>query len=609
MKRSNAGSMVLLATLLLGTAACSSSAAPTARAAPSATPVAAHPLVTLSPTPAALQLAAATALVTSSPTPAPSSPTPGATTSAVPSAAAKLTSTPTPSATPSGTATMRLVPSATQTRAPSALSPVAIRQFQARVRDESLGKRLTFTWESDGATSATITIHARPAAPLVWNVPASGTQTGVVSDDALVSNPVVTLEVRNDSGNRASASLVLAWPCRYAFFFSPAPAVCADAGQTTAAAEQVFQYGRMLWVQQLGPDIGQLIYVLYSSGKYDVYRDPWQEGDPTAETGNAPAGLQQPTRGFGKIWRDNPNVREGLGWAINREQGFTTIAQSPRPDGSRVPVYVRTLSGSVVVFQPSGYWDDIGREGASAQTPTAFSVSVTPAGLTLPAGAAATVMASLSEWQQSWPAPTWSLVGLPRGSSSATQTLANPANVLVQIRTTCSVAPGTYPLELTITSGTASQSARFYLTVAGSLSDSAPTTMKGSFSENTIDIRRGGPSTLTFGPYVTLSFCDSTQERRLRVTLIQATTALGAPLPQTALPRLSLFSISVWPVPQSIQTMSGGYAPNARQVAASQGWSLEWPIEGGLYVLAFERSPLATGDPLAYVTYTVEIAQ
>ena len=32
-------------------------------------------------------------------------------------------------------------------------------------------------------------------------------------------------------------------------------------------------------------------------------------------------------RGFGLVWRERPNVRDRLGWAVDQEAGFITIMQ------------------------------------------------------------------------------------------------------------------------------------------------------------------------------------------------------------------------------------------------------------------------------------------
>jgi len=45
------------------------------------------------------------------------------------------------------------------------------------------------------------------------------------------------------------------------------------------------------------------------------------EFDPNIE---APTGLFQPERGFGKLWRENVEVGDGLGWALEAEQGHVT---------------------------------------------------------------------------------------------------------------------------------------------------------------------------------------------------------------------------------------------------------------------------------------------
>jgi hypothetical protein len=48
--------------------------------------------------------------------------------------------------------------------------------------------------------------------------------------------------------------------------------------------------------------------------------DTWEEGQP--ETGNLTPpepGLIDPKRGFGKVWREHPDIREAIGWAWEHE--------------------------------------------------------------------------------------------------------------------------------------------------------------------------------------------------------------------------------------------------------------------------------------------------
>lgn|GEM_PF-796143 len=102
-------------------------------------------------------------------------------------------------------------------------------------------------------------------------------------------------------------------------------------------AEQLFEGGRMLWLQPL-----REIWVLTgdapdpTSGTWECYIDTYIDGQPeSAPELNPPDGLvpntdflgavpAQPVRGFGRIWRENPLVRQSLGWAIVPETLHST---------------------------------------------------------------------------------------------------------------------------------------------------------------------------------------------------------------------------------------------------------------------------------------------
>jgi len=79
-----------------------------------------------------------------------------------------------------------------------------------------------------------------------------------------------------------------------------------------------------LWRQDL-----KLIYILKADNTWDFIGDPWREGDvePPSE---APDGLYQPVRGFGRTWREQPGIRESLGWATTEESGFVATLQEFR---------------------------------------------------------------------------------------------------------------------------------------------------------------------------------------------------------------------------------------------------------------------------------------
>jgi hypothetical protein len=118
----------------------------------------------------------------------------------------------------------------------------------------------------------------------------------------------------------------------------------------------------MLWV---GAE--DRIYVLFDDAqgyRWSAYEDEWDEGEPSLDPDiEPPAGLQQPVRGFGLLWRENPTVRERLGWAVDQERGYQTAVQ--RSSHYRYSdLYIRAVDGGVWKLGPnwSGWAYLTGRE-------------------------------------------------------------------------------------------------------------------------------------------------------------------------------------------------------------------------------------------------------
>jgi hypothetical protein len=88
-------------------------------------------------------------------------------------------------------------------------------------------------------------------------------------------------------------------------------------------AEQVYENGRMMWIQPV-----QQIWVMVGDsekgGSWIRYQDTFVEGqDPATDPALEPPPERfQPERGFGKLWRENEDVREALGWAVTPEFGY-----------------------------------------------------------------------------------------------------------------------------------------------------------------------------------------------------------------------------------------------------------------------------------------------
>lgn len=90
------------------------------------------------------------------------------------------------------------------------------------------------------------------------------------------------------------------------------------------SAEESFQGGCMFW-----RDDTDQIYVLYSNGTWTGYIDTWTSAEPEYDPSIVPpAGYYQPVRGFGKVWRENNTVRNGLGWATTQERGYHGSVQT-----------------------------------------------------------------------------------------------------------------------------------------------------------------------------------------------------------------------------------------------------------------------------------------
>lgn len=86
-------------------------------------------------------------------------------------------------------------------------------------------------------------------------------------------------------------------------------------------AEQLFEHGRMFWIQPLS-QIWVIVVTDEGRGSWYVYPDTFTEGEPEYDDSIVPPAenLFQPRRGFGKLWRENEEVREMMGWAVTPDE-------------------------------------------------------------------------------------------------------------------------------------------------------------------------------------------------------------------------------------------------------------------------------------------------
>ena len=85
--------------------------------------------------------------------------------------------------------------------------------------------------------------------------------------------------------------------------------------------------------------------------RWAQYPDTFVEGDPESDESLVPPpGLSQPIRGFGMIWRNNPRVRERLGWATSPEVAFEGMIQADSIELSVATLYLRARDGSIIAL-------------------------------------------------------------------------------------------------------------------------------------------------------------------------------------------------------------------------------------------------------------------
>lgn len=118
----------------------------------------------------------------------------------------------------------------------------------------------------------------------------------------------------------------------FAAIYGADPALASALGCALSAAVpingalQEFENGRMVWTSQLADVPGEFIFAAFNNGTYGRYADTWTDGQDVGYD-NVPAGRLGPMRGFGKVWRENQGVRDGLGWALYGENGSTAQIQ------------------------------------------------------------------------------------------------------------------------------------------------------------------------------------------------------------------------------------------------------------------------------------------
>ncbi len=284
---------------------------------------------------------------------------PTATATAVGTAPSSPEATLTPFTFPTQTATETATPSplpptstAVPTVAATAEGGPVIHYFRAEPEEAAPGEVIVLGWQSEGGTQAVL-YHILPSGQLPasgWSVAPSGTYTYTVEPGEKNWSDFL-LYVMDASDRATGVSLRVQLRCDSTWFFSPVPDVCPTAPIVSSAAEQHFEHGTMIWIKepwsQWVEGEGWIVTLYDERNEWSMYRDEWKEGQPDRDPEiSPPPGLYQPIRGFGLLWRQNPEVRDRLGWATDQEVGFqTTIQHTTRFKYNAI--YLRALDGNV----------------------------------------------------------------------------------------------------------------------------------------------------------------------------------------------------------------------------------------------------------------------
>ncbi|MDZ4721590.1 MAG: hypothetical protein SH847_24260 [Roseiflexaceae bacterium] len=129
---------------------------------------------------------------------------------------------------------------------------------------------------------------------------------------------------------------------------------------SAALVTQSYERGQMVWIKGVSNNWIWVFYYDNARGSlvWELYQDQWHEGEPASGGETPPAGLIEPQRGFGKLWRSDPKIRSTLGWAVTNE--FADIGHQQYFRGGAWMLY-RAAPDRVYLMRPDGRADDIAR--------------------------------------------------------------------------------------------------------------------------------------------------------------------------------------------------------------------------------------------------------
>lgn len=277
-----------------------------------------EPEVEVLPTVASLPTATDTQIPEEQPT-LPPTWTPTVTESVTPSPSATQTFTITPSLTITNTPTMTFTPSITPTQIPRPIVDLIQLAYEATILPTDY-----LVPERDG-----IQVTLPPSTAQVDTLGSGGTDNNDVG--------VVIIQTADSQGVDVAVTCPFYPVGGFATAYTSDSLTAQLLGCPTGnppitfqvnGAYQAFERGIMIWLE----GAPNRIYALYDDGSYQQFADTFDEAvDPETGGETPPQGLSEPRRGFGKVWRNQSNVKSKLGWAVTTEiADFSTIQEFTR---------------------------------------------------------------------------------------------------------------------------------------------------------------------------------------------------------------------------------------------------------------------------------------
>lgn len=95
-------------------------------------------------------------------------------------------------------------------------------------------------------------------------------------------------------------------------------------------AYQVFEKGLMIWRGD-----SRTVYVLFNDqSTWYAFADAWTEGMEVGGGAGPAMGQFKPKHGFGKVWREQPDVQKRLGYALSADELATSLVVQPFARGT-----------------------------------------------------------------------------------------------------------------------------------------------------------------------------------------------------------------------------------------------------------------------------------